>query len=97
MQNSRLKLIFSVLMIVAICSLVAVAATEVTPKPNAEVLLEERCAKCHSLNKVYSGAGEREEWEAILDRMISKGAKLNANERLVVLDYLAPSKCSGCK
>jgi cytochrome c5 len=54
-------------------------------------LVSERCTVCHSIdrinNKIASGA-DRAAWEQTVDRMISHGAKLNADERQAVLDYL---------
>jgi cytochrome c5 len=54
-------------------------------------LVSERCTVCHSIdrinNKIASGA-DRAAWEQTVNRMISHGAQLNADERQAVLDYL---------
>jgi cytochrome c5 len=58
---------------------------------NGAQLVSERCTVCHSIdrinNKIASGA-DRAAWEQTVDRMISHGAKLNADERQAVIDYL---------
>lgn len=55
---------------------------------DGESLLEERCTKCHNLDRVYPKAYNAEEWEEVVDRMIDHGAKLNDEEREILLDNL---------
>ena len=52
-------------------------------------LLEERCATCHSLDRVTQAQKTREEWEQNVVRMVSKGAQLNEEEQAILIDYLA--------
>ncbi|MGD8717909.1 MAG: hypothetical protein PVH29_03705 [Candidatus Zixiibacteriota bacterium] len=58
-------------------------------KPAGEKLVEERCAACHGLDRVEGESASAEEWAEIVDEMIEKGAKLNGEERDVVVAYLA--------
>ncbi|HGJ65790.1 TPA: cytochrome c [bacterium] len=55
-------------------------------------LVEERCTVCHSTDKIYSEVEDRAGWEKYVDDMIKRGAKLNAEERGKVLDYLTSLK-----
>jgi len=58
---------------------------------SGEQLLKERCSKCHDLKRVEKEYGEydRGQWEKIVDRMIKRGAQLNAGERAAVIEHLA--------
>lgn len=52
-------------------------------------LLEERCAGCHTLDRVVQAQKSGEEWEQTVDRMIGREASLNESERAVLIEYLA--------
>jgi cytochrome c5 len=56
---------------------------------DGKTLLEERCTGCHSLEKAKSGQRDLAGWQAVVDDMIKKGAKLNADEAKVLAEYLA--------
>jgi cytochrome c-type biogenesis protein CcmH/NrfF len=67
-------------------------ATEPTKPPAAldgAALLQERCSSCHNLDRVKSAAKSKEQWTATVERMISKGARLNDAEKSVLIEYLA--------
>ncbi len=55
----------------------------------AQKLLEERCTVCHNLKKVYDEKTNRSGWIKYIDKMIKKGAQLNAEERELLIDYLS--------
>lgn len=56
---------------------------------SGEALLEARCVGCHALD-VVTGANKTEaEWLTTVDRMIQKGASLNAAEKETLVSYLA--------
>ena len=56
---------------------------------DGKTLLEERCTGCHSLEKAQSGERDLAGWQAVIDEMIEKGAKLNEDEAKVLAEYLA--------
>ena len=56
---------------------------------DGKVLLEQRCTGCHSLDKAKSGQRDLAGWQAVVDDMIKKGAKLNEDETKVLAEYLA--------
>jgi type IV secretory pathway VirB10-like protein len=56
---------------------------------DGKLLLESRCTQCHDLGRVTSASKTAEEWEKYVVRMVGKGAKLNAEEQVVLIEYLA--------
>ena len=58
------------------------------PPEEGLALLEERCTDCHGLDRVTRAQKTAEEWAQTVDRMIDKGAQLDADERDVLIDYL---------
>jgi phage FluMu protein Com len=54
-----------------------------------KTLLEERCTKCHDLNRVTSKSKTLEEWKTTVDRMVNKGADLDMVEQEILIRYLA--------
>lgn len=74
--------------------------TQAPPAPTAEpttppepdprqVLLEERCALCHSLDRVYSQEKDEAGWRDTVERMIARGAQLDEEEKEQLINYLA--------
>ena len=93
MRLSQVVAVFIVLLALVIVSACARAATPTpTSAPKAsegEALLGERCVRCHGLNLVTSERESADEWRAIVEDMIRKGATLNADETDALVDYLA--------
>lgn len=56
---------------------------------NGEDLMESRCAVCHGSDKVKQARKTHEQWEKTVNRMVSKGAKLNEAETKVLVDFLS--------
>jgi len=78
------------LVIVSACARAATPTPTSGPKPSeGEALLRERCARCHGLSLVTSERESADEWRAIVEDMIRKGATLNADEIDALVDYLA--------
>jgi len=55
---------------------------------SAEGLVNERCSTCHGVGVVRATNRSEQDWIKLVDRMISKGAKLDENERDMVINYL---------
>ena len=53
-----------------------------------DALIKEKVAGHHDLGRIYNANKTRAEWEATLDRMISYGAKINDQEKEMIIDYL---------
>jgi len=59
------------------------------PEVDGKTLLEERCSTCHGLDRTEQAEKTQEEWEQTVTRMVNKGAKLNADEQAILVEYLA--------
>jgi len=51
-------------------------------------ILEKKCYTCHNINIVLKAQKDKDEWEKTLDRMVDYGAKLNKEERKILIDFL---------
>ena len=63
-------------------------------EPSAEVdpvrqLIETKCSMCHSTDRVWAVAYDREVWVTTLERMETNGLVLADEERQQIIDYLA--------
>ena len=64
---------------------------ELPAGPNREVVSHE-CQACHDLGMVIAAAGmSREGWNSTIDEMISYGMRVDAEDRVKILDYLSSS------
>lgn len=55
---------------------------------DVKALIEEKVAGNHDLGRIFNATKTREEWETTLDRMIGYGAKINEEEKQLIIDYL---------
>jgi hypothetical protein len=53
-----------------------------------QALISEKIGGCHMLNFILRQNKTREEWSVTIDRMIGKGADVNAEEKELIIDYL---------
>lgn len=93
MRVSRVVAVLVVLLGMVIVSACDRAATPtLTSAPNAsegEILMRERCTRCHDVSRVTFEGKSAGEWRATVDTMIRRGASLNADEIDTLVDYLA--------
>ncbi|MFO7569448.1 MAG: hypothetical protein R6W75_06585 [Smithellaceae bacterium] len=75
---------------VFLCSgmLCAASAWAVVAQPAGKAIVDKACSRCHGIKKVESASKDAAQWEATLDRMIKKGAKVGPEDRAAVLEYL---------
>lgn len=64
-------------------------AAPADPQMEGQSLLEQRCAGCHTLDRVSAQSGLNADWEAIVSRMILKGANLSDEEKAILVQFLA--------
>lgn len=57
--------------------------------------MERKCSGCHDLSIVANVRHSRGEWQAVVQRMIGRGASLTPHERRSVVEYLARLGASG--
>jgi len=53
-----------------------------------QALISDKIGGCHMLNFILRQNKTREEWSVTIDRMIGKGAKINAEEKELIIDWL---------
>jgi len=56
--------------------------------PSPMGILEKKCYNCHNINIVLKAKKNESEWEKTLDRMVDYGAKINKEERRILIDFL---------
>jgi mono/diheme cytochrome c family protein len=89
--GSRLKVGLAVLMI-GLLVFVACGGQPQTggdTSTSGEALLQARCTGCHALDVVTGASKTEAEWLSTVERMIEKGASLNAAEKETLVSYLA--------
>jgi hypothetical protein len=77
-----------VFLVIAI-TLVTLAGCKEKPGKGEQgaALLDSRCGRCHPTG-VKNNHTTKEEWEQTVNRMIGKGAALNAEEKSILVDFL---------
>jgi len=60
-----------------------------TSAVDVKALLEDRCTRCHSLNRVVNHKGTADEWTRVVDSMMKRGAVLSTDEKTALIQYLA--------
>jgi cytochrome c-type biogenesis protein CcmH/NrfF len=94
-MRSKIILITMVLlvilgMVLAACgSKAKTTAAPSTGGSDGASLLQDRCTKCHNLDRVTSAHQTADQWNQTVSRMIQNGAKLTSAEQQVLVDYLA--------
>ncbi len=56
--------------------------------PSPRGILENKCYTCHNIKIVLKAQKDKNEWDKTLDRMVNYGAKLNKEERKILIDFL---------
>ena len=82
-------LIFLITIAISACSGSTGLNATATTALNGRALLEQRCTKCHTLDRVESASKSSAGWGLNVREMVGKGAELNASEQEVLIDYLS--------
>jgi competence ComEA-like helix-hairpin-helix protein len=59
------------------------------PAGKGQEIVQQNCAGCHVLKVVTSKRASKQQWSALVDQMISRGAEVPDEEIETVVDYLA--------
>ncbi|NVO00152.1 MAG: hypothetical protein HXX17_12570 [Geobacteraceae bacterium] len=79
----------SLIALSAISTLAFAASAIAAPAIDGAKLLDERCKSCHVSARAKMLKKNKAEWEALVNRMVTKGAKLSASEKTALVDHLA--------
>jgi mono/diheme cytochrome c family protein len=78
--------------------LLAASSPATLPPGKGKAIVQRTCVSCHALKVVTTKRATKEQWSAVINLMLSKGADLDDDEVDVVVDYLAknfgPAKTS---
>jgi|SRR5438034_4385064 competence protein ComEA len=74
---------------VLVLYLVASAAVHPLPPGKGKAIVQRTCSHCHALKVVTSKRATKDQWSALVDQMVSRGADLSDDEIDIVVDYLA--------
>ena len=58
------------------------------PPGKGKAIVQRDCVGCHALKVVTSKRATREQWSALVDQMVSRGADVPDEEIETVVDYL---------
>jgi hypothetical protein len=85
-----LMMVLTMVLLITACSLGSSSGSTArsTTSLDGASLLQERCTVCHTLSRVRRASHSSEEWQAIVDRMIGKGAEFTSDEEALLIDYL---------
>jgi hypothetical protein len=79
----------AILVVLSVRATIAQIDSRMPVGPNRE-LVARRCSTCHDLSNLFGTAGRsREGWNSKIDEMQSYGMNIPAEERALILDYLA--------
>jgi mono/diheme cytochrome c family protein len=67
----------------------AAQTPDALPEGEGQALVARACSQCHSLQVVTSVRLTRKQWEAKIDQMLARGAKLSDEEIDLAAEYLA--------
>jgi competence protein ComEA len=78
-------------MLAPVLVLYLAATTAVRPLPpgRGKAIVQRNCSHCHALKVVTSKRATKDQWSALVDQMVSRGADLNDDEIDIVVEYLA--------
>ena len=62
---------------------------EALPVGSGQTLVARACSQCHSLQVATSTRLTRKQWDAKIDQMLARGAKLSDDEIALAAEYLA--------
>ncbi len=68
--------------------LAASANAAALPPGKGKAIVQRTCISCHALKVVTAKRASKEQWSALIDQMISRGADLNDDEVEIIVDYL---------
>ena len=59
------------------------------PDGQGKEIVLNTCTKCHNIDRIVHGHRYKDQWQSLVQQMISNGAALNDDDMPVLVDYLA--------
>src|ERR1700737_958610 len=87
------KVLLPLLPLAVLPALAQNAAIENLPEAKGKAVVEKVCSVCHEPTAVAKYRKSKEDWQAVIDDMVTRGADATDQEFDTVIDYLA--KCFG--
>src|SRR6185295_10840939 len=81
--------LFAVLCLIAVCCSLPGVSAQGLPPGNAKSLVETECTTCHEVTMITTAQHTHQDWQLLVERMVSAGANIPKNQMAMVVDYLA--------
>ena len=97
-RRTILYTLLALLLVLTTTLLAACGAQEEATEPetgsgtvtlDGEALARERCSACHPYSQVEGAKKSPADWKATVERMVTHGAELNADEQAAVIEFLS--------
>ena len=72
--------------------ILSLACASALAAPAGQALVESKCVVCHSQDRIKAAKKDRAAWEATVTRMFGNGAKIGADEKSAIVEYLSTGK-----
>ncbi len=88
-----MKFTYTLIIVLVLAAIVLVGCGSqepVAPTPHpGQALVQTKCSTCHSIVQVDNAKYSREMWQSTVDRMEMAGMQITAEQKELVIDYLA--------
>ena len=75
--------------VLAPCLVVAALWAQELPEGEGKTLVQNVCGSCHGLDIVVEQRGTKQQWQAIVESMVQRGATVTDEEINAMVAYLA--------
>ena len=82
------RLAISIAVAVIVCAPAQLAQTPELPEGEGKDLTERACSTCHEINLVTAERRSEQQWKAVVDDMVRRGAEASESEKQAILAYL---------
>jgi len=65
------------------------ASPQNLPPGDGKEIVEQKCGGCHAMKVVTSKRASKQQWSALVDQMVTRGADIEDEDIQTVIDYLA--------
>lgn len=73
----------------ALAGCVAASGSGTTGSSGGAQLVQQKCTRCHSIDRVQTAQKDRAGWTATVERMVTHGLQVTDAEKAAIIDYLA--------